>query len=149
MHTSRLVITGCIFVMAASLLLGQTPPPREFDDAKLTVSDGDKTHEVDVIVRFGSDKLQLIAAKKRESLKDLAYADCKSAEYSYSKSPRWKTAIFVSPLLFLSSGKKHWFMVKTATDYALMHLDKSNYKLILAEFETRTSLTVEAEGENK
>jgi hypothetical protein len=39
--------------------------------------------------------------------------------------------------------------VKTASDYALMHLDKGNYKLILAEFETRTGVKVEAEGENK
>jgi hypothetical protein len=40
-------------------------------------------------------------------------------------------------------------MVKTADDYALMHLDKGNYKLVLAELETRTGLTVQAEGENK
>ena len=40
-------------------------------------------------------------------------------------------------------------MVKSASDYALVHLDKGNYKLVLAEFETRTGLKVEAEGENK
>ncbi len=125
--------------------------PREFKDAKLTVADGDKSKEVDVTVRFGADKMQMVKGDgdKRVSLKDLPYAACKSAEYSYSKSPRWKSGLLVSPFLFMSSGKKHWLMVKTADDYALMHLDKSNYKLVLAEFETRTGVKVEAEGENK
>jgi hypothetical protein len=115
----------------------------------MMMASGDKTKEVDVIFRFGEQKMQLINTKVRESYKDLAYADCKSAEYSYSKSPRWKSGLLVSPFLFLSSGKKHWFMVKTANDYALLHLDKSNYKMILAEFETRTGVKVETEGEDK
>ncbi len=102
-----------------------------------------------VVLRFGMDKMQFINADKRESFKDFAYADCKAAEYSYSKSPRWKSGLLISPFLFMSSGKKHWFMVKSARDYALVHLDKGNYKLVLAEFETRTGLKVEAEGENK
>jgi len=40
-------------------------------------------------------------------------------------------------------------MVKTGTEYALLHLDKSNYKLFLAAFETRTGLKVETQGEDK
>jgi hypothetical protein len=123
--------------------------PREFRDAKLTVADGDKSKEVDVTLRFDTENVQFVNAKSREALRTFAYGDCKSAEYSYSKSPRWKTGLLVSPFLFLSQGKKHWFMVKTANDYALLHLDKDNYKLILAEFETRTGLKVAAEGENK
>ena len=67
-------------------------------------------------------------------LKDFAYANFKGAEYSYSKSPRWKSGLFISPFLFLCSGKKHWLLMKTADDYATLRLDKSNYKLILAEW---------------
>jgi hypothetical protein len=138
-------------VLVAALHAPATVEPREFKDAKLTVPNGDKTKEVDVTVRFSDQKMQFVKGDgdKRESLKDLQYAECKSAEYSYSKSPRWKSGLLVSPFLFMSSGKKHWFMVKTGTDYALLHLDKGNYKLILAEFETRTGVKVEAEGENK
>ena len=66
----------------------------------------------------------------------------RSAEYSYAKSPRWKTAIFVSPLFLFTSGKKHWFLVQGEGDYALLHLDKSNYRLILAAFEARSGLKV-------
>jgi hypothetical protein len=144
-----------VILAAVSILLSLAGPttaePREFKDAKLTVADGDKSEEVDVTVRFSADKMQIVKGDgdKRVSLKDLPYAACKSAEYSYSKSPRWKSALLISPFLFMSSGKKHWLMVKTADDYALMHLDKGNYKLVLAELETRTGLTVQAEGESK
>jgi hypothetical protein len=142
------MMTGLMIPIAMLALL--SAPPTEFHDAKLTIQKGEKSDEVDVSLRFAEDRLQLVTTKKGgESLKDLPYSECKSAEYSYSKSPRWKSALIVSPLLFLSSGKKHWFMVKTANDYALLHLDKGNYKLVLAEFETRTGLKVEAEGESK
>ena len=70
-------------------------------------------------------------------------------EYSYSKSPRWKSGLFISPFLFLSSGKKHWLLVKTTDDYVMLRLDKNNYKLIIAEWETKTGLRVEAQGDNK
>ena len=65
-----------------------------------------------------------------------------------SKSPRWKSGLFISPFLFLSSGKKHWLLVKTDNDYAMLRLDKGNYKLILADLEMRTGLRVgSARGE--
>jgi hypothetical protein len=148
----RWLVLMTLVVVLGGVSAAQAPPqlpPQEFKDAKLTISSGDKTKEVDVVLRFGMDKMQFINADKRESFKDFAYADCKAAEYSYSKSPRWKSGLLISPFLFMSSGKKHWFMVKSARDYALVHLDKGNYKLVLAEFETRTGLKVEAEGENK
>lgn len=125
------------------------PSAHDFRDARLTVTAGEKFTEVDATLRFTDDRLEFVNPKTQQAHRTFSYAECKSAEYSYSKSPRWKTAIFVSPFLFLSQGKKHWFLVKTASDYALVRLDKGNYKLILAEFETRTGLKVEAEGENK
>ena len=39
--------------------------------------------------------------------------------------------------------------VKTADDYAMLRLDKNNYKLIVAEWEIETGLRVDAQGEDK
>jgi hypothetical protein len=102
-------------VAALALALTQQPQPappaaqaRDFKDATLTIADGDKSKEVDVTVHFGAEKMQLVKGEgdKRQSLKDLPYTACKSAEYSYSKSPRWKSGLLISPFLFMSSGKK-------------------------------------------
>ena len=148
----RLIIGVLLLVSAASQVPPPPPPrfaPSEFRDVRMMMANGDKTKEVDVIFRFGEQKMQLINTKVRQSYKDLAYADCKSAEYSYSKSPRWKSGLLVSPFLFLSSGKKHWFMVQGNDDYALVQLDKSNYKLILAAVEAKSGKKVDTVADSK
>jgi hypothetical protein len=40
-------------------------------------------------------------------------------------------------------------MVQMQTDYALIQLDKTNYKLIVAAFETRTGKKVETVADSK
>jgi hypothetical protein len=124
-------------------------PLRQFPDAQLTVPDGEKTTQLDVTIGYAADTFQLLDKNNRKPLKEFPYKSFTGAEYSYSKSPRRKSGVFISPFLFLSSGKKHWLLVKTAGDYAMLRLDKNNYKLIIAEWEMRTGLKVEAEGENK
>jgi hypothetical protein len=99
----------------------------------------------------------LIQSRKGGSeLKNFAYADIKSAEYSYSKHPRWRAGaaaaiaigIFALPLFFMK-GKKHWLTVRTEKDFAVLRLDKDNYKIILPTFEARTGRKVETVGEDK
>jgi hypothetical protein len=67
----------------------------------------------------------------------------KSVQYSYSKSPRWKTAFFVSPLFLLSPGKKHWLMVQAHDGFAVVKLEKGNYRQITANVETALGVTAE------
>jgi len=123
--------------------------PLQFQNAQLTIPQGDKTKQVDVTVSYVSDMFQLLDKNTRKPVKEFSYQSFTGGEYSFSKAPRWKSGLFISPFLFLSSGKKHWLLVKTADDYAMLRLDKVNYKLIIAEWETRTGLTVEAQGEDK
>lgn len=134
-------------VRSTSAVMAQ--PPRQFADAQLTVPEGQKTKQVNVSISYAADTFQLVEKDTQKPVKQYLYKSFTAGEYSYSKSPRWKSGVFISPFLFLSSGKKHWFLVKTADDYAMMQLDKSNYKLIIAEWEIRTGLKAEAEGENK
>ena len=120
-----------------------------FQKSKLNVTVEDKTRELDVIVRYQPDALVIVDRKSGGATKTFPYSAVKGAEYSYAKSPRWKTAIFVSPLFLFTSGKKHWFLVQGEGDYALLHLDKSNYRLILAAFEARSGLKVETVADTK
>jgi hypothetical protein len=72
-----------------------------------------------------------------------------SAEYSYAKSPRWKTAILVSPFFLFTSGKSTGFSCRARATTRCFHLDKSNYRVILAAFEARTRLEVETVADTK
>jgi hypothetical protein len=122
---------------------------RQFGNAQLSVPDGQKSKQVDVTVSYGTDTFQLVDKDGGRPIKGFPYTSFVGGEYSYSKSPRWKSGLFISPFLFLSSGKKHWLLLKTTHDYAMLRLDKNNYKLVIAEWEIRTGLKVEAQGENK
>ena len=131
----------------------RTPPPSRaietFQKSMLNTTVEDKTRESAVIVRYEPSALVIADKNSGLATKTFPYADLKGVEYSYAKSPRWKTAIFVSPLFLFTSGKKHWFLVQGEGDYALLHLDKTNYRLILAAFEARTGLKVETVTDTK
>ncbi len=121
-----------------------------FGKSKLVVQQGDKSKMVDVLVVFEEDRLLFTDKKKNEVLKTFEYKDIKSAEYSHSKHPRWKTGtaliipltIFALPFFFLK-GKKHWLTIQTQGDYAVLKLDKKNYKFINAAFEGHSGIEVE------
>ena len=75
--------------------------------------------------------------------KEFNYKDVKSADYSFSKKPMWKTGavtaifigVFALPIFFMKS-KSHWLTVRTEKDYAILKLEGDNYRQILAELET-------------
>ena len=71
----RWLVLMTLVVVLGGAAAAQAPPqlpPQEFKDAKLTISSGDKTKEVDVVLRFGMDRMQFVNADKRESFKDFA-----------------------------------------------------------------------------
>ncbi len=128
----------------------QTPKSSEtFTKATLHLLVDGKMKEVDANVKFDKNAFVVIEKKDGTPIKTFSYSDIRSGEYSFGKSPRWMTALLVSPLFLFTGGEKHWFMVESDSDYALMQLDKSNYKLILTSFETRTGKRVETVEESK
>jgi hypothetical protein len=117
-----------------------------FKDAKLNVQKGDKSDQVDVVLRY--EPAALVIAHKKDAVKTITYKDVKTAEYSYAKSPRWKTGLLVSPLFFFTSGKKHWLMIQAGeSDFAVLQLDKGNYRMIVAELEAKIGRKVDVVGE--
>jgi hypothetical protein len=141
------MITTTILLLTCGAFAQSTP--QTFPGAKLNLQVGEKKKEVDAIVKVDQNAFVVADKKTDIAVKTFSYANIKNAEYSYSKSPRWKTAIFVSPLFLFTSGKKHWFMVQSGDDYAVMQLDKTNYKLILAAFETKSGKKVETVEDKK
>ena len=63
---------------------------------------------------------------------EIPFADVTSVVYERAKSPRVKTAIFLSPLALFSSGKKHWLTIEYEGGYAYMRLDKKNQRQLRA-----------------
>lgn len=94
-------------VVVMTMTLSGSAAAQSFQNAQLSVQEGDKTKQIDVNVRYDADFLAIVDKKNGQVLKTFPYVGMKGAEYSYSKSPRWKTAIFVSPLFLFTSGKKH------------------------------------------
>lgn len=146
----QLIVVSVASVVLLSAQPHQAQTPAEaFQKSRISVTVGDKTKESDVIVRYDPSSLAIMGKNSGQTIKTFPYGEIRGGEYSYAKSPRWKTALFVSPLFLFTSGKKHWFLVQGSGDYALLHLDKSNYRLILAAFESRTGLKVETVTDTK
>ena len=133
-----------------------------FDKVEILVPDGDKIRERGVRLRFLENELQIETTADKKIFKTFKYAEIEDAEYSYSKNPRWKTglglgaaSIVFPPLLLIaiplgfSKHRRHWLTIRTGEDYAVLKLSKSNRKLILPAFETKTGVDVKGKGENK
>jgi hypothetical protein len=126
----------------------------EFQKIKILTQDGEKTKEADAILVLAHDKLVVRAKKGGLEMKSLAYRDVRSAEYTYSKHPRWKeglgaaiaVGIFAAPIFFLQ-GKKHWLTIQTDDDYAVLRLDKNNYEMVCLSFTAASGIEVELVGE--
>jgi len=127
------------------------------------VSDGKESKETDAILTIKKDTFSVMPdkAKFKASGKEFAFSDLKTVDYSYSKKPMLSgggaiaTAIFVGfifalPFLFIKK-KNHWLSVQTEKEFAVIKLDGSNYKQIVAEFETHGVKvnTVKEEDEKK
>ncbi len=105
-------------------------------------------------------QIETIADKK--IFKTFKYADIKDAEYSYTKNPRWKTGVGLGaasllfpPLIFIaipiafSKHRRHWLTLRTGDDYAVLKLSKSNRKLIMPVFETKSGVNISGIGDDK
>ena len=148
----------------------------EFSDLTLLVMKGQKIQAVPVRLRLMEGAL-LMETRKSPSdvLKQFPYGEIKSAEYSYSQHPRWKEglgasavgvslvgislgaaalgplAVFVAIPIFIKTtrmkGKKHWLTIKTEQDFAVLQLDKKNYRVLLPALETRAKIKIETGAE--
>lgn len=150
-------------ILIVGLLTGVAPiaAAQSFDKVELIVLENGKQAEKSATIDFGDDSVLIRPNRYRES-KAFKYNEIKAIEYSYSKSPRWKTglglgaaSIVFPPLLLIAipigftKHRRHWLMIRTENDFALLKLSKRNRKLIIATIETRTGIRADGVGDNK
>lgn len=152
--------------------------PEVFEKVELLVMNGQRVKKLPVRLTLEEKSLVVESKDSADKLKSFGYEAVKSVEYSFSRHPRWKAGLGVGSvgvalgggllaagsytglfiLLFSPSAgwalgktksRRHWLAVKTKDDYAVLRLDKNDYKYLLAAIETRTSLKVEGIGEKK
>ena len=161
-------LAGLLFCLTLALtpfagVAAQTGPrPDVFERIEMLSPEGEKIREIDVRIRFNADSLEIESKADRKILKTLYYSEIRSAEYSYTKNPRWKTGLGLSaafvifpPILLVSiplgfsKHRRHWLTLRTEKDYAVLKLSKSIRKIFIPAFETHTDVRIIALGDNK
>jgi hypothetical protein len=150
----RRLLTVVIALSFGTIAHAQAPKLPEFHNIYWTHQDGESTRNTQVILVYGETELDIwperSPKKQTDPLLVLPYQSIQSAEYTFAKSPNVAAGLFISPLFFLTSSKSHWLTVKQASgEYVVLRMDGGFYRLVLAELEKRTGVTVQSIGENK
>lgn len=133
-----------------------------FENIELMEPNGDNLRETSVRVVFDETSMRVISRSGGAVVKEWSYDDIKSAEYSYTKNPRWKTGlglgaagILFPPLLLIAipigftKHRRHWVTIRTDKDFAVLKVGKGVRKVFMPMFETRTSVVIKGVGDNK
>jgi hypothetical protein len=157
-----LVILVFFSFVTPTLGLGDTAPATFFENIELMEPNGDNLRETAVRVEFGDKSMRVVARSGGAVFKEWNYEDIKSAEYSYTKNPRWKTGmglgaagLLFPPLLLIAipvgftKHRRHWVTIRTDKDFAVLKVGKGVRKVFMPTFETRTSVVIKALGDDK
>ena len=128
--------------------LGQGAPNRYEVEWLTNPNAGRKdTREVNAVLMFEKDGIKIQSRRSREIFKEFRYTDIRSAEHSYSRNALFRTSNRTAMALGVLSGmsiflmsrekEKHWLMVTTDEDYAVLKIENDNYRLIRMEFIVR------------
>ena len=136
--------------------------PAAFEGIELYRPDGKSVQQTNVRIQFNADSMEILNRSNGSVIKKWSYADIKTAEYSYTKNPRWKTGLglgaagvlfpplwFVAIPLAFTKHRLHWVTVQTGDDFAVLRLNKNIRKIFMPAFETRTSVKIDARGDDK
>ena len=142
--------------------LGRNNTVTFFENIELMEANGDNLRETSVRVIFDENAMRVISRSNGAVLKEWSYDTIKSAEYSYTKNPRWKTGLGLGaagvlfPPLWLiaipigfTKHRRHWVTIRTGDDYAVLKVGKGVRKVFMPAFETRTAVQIKALGDDK
>lgn len=159
MKIYRLFLSLLLICALLTVAYGQMKRTESFEQIEILYPHNKK---VSVKVIFIEDSIQIINKKGGPVLKIFKYNDLKSAEYSFTQSPRWREGLgltaagFLFPPLWLvalpmgfSKTKHHWLTVQSADDYAVLKVNKRVKKLFIPSFEIHTGVKIEAMGDSK
>ena len=139
----RTIVLTLVLQFIAVSALGQSAPNRYEVEILANPNAGRKdTREVNSVLIFEKDGIKIQSRRSREIFKEFRYSDIRSAEHAYRR-PTFqmsKTATALSllsgmPLFLLAREKdKHWLIVATDDDYAVLKIENDNYRMIRMEF---------------
>ena len=139
---TTLVLTLIIQLITASAF-GQTTAKQYEVEILTNPNAGRKdTREVNAVLVFERDVVRVQSRRSREIFKEFRYLDIRSAEHLF-RTPSFrmsKGAIALSlmsgmPLFLLNRQKdRHWLVIATDDDYAVLKIENDNYRLIRMEF---------------
>ena len=103
------------------------------------------TREVNAVLSFEPDSVRIESRRSKGVFKEFKYSDIKTVEHAYKDESPFRVSkggvialsIFTgSPLLLLLAREKekHFLLVATEEDYAVMKIENDNYRLIRMEF---------------
>ena len=105
---------------------------------------GKDTREVNAILIFEKDGIEIQSRRKSEIFKTFSYSDIDRVEHSFSKKPKFSIsdgmAVAMSvltglPIFLLNRTKeKHWLTIVADDDFAVLKIENDNYRLIKLEF---------------
>jgi hypothetical protein len=139
----KILATACAVVLGFNLsgsILAQSSVADRFKDVKYVKTAEKKADEIEGGgIRFLSKGSELVKVEKPQVT---------SLLYERTSRPRYVSGLLLAwPLLF-TKGKKHFLTIQYKNnagqgEFALLHLDKSNYQAILAAVEAATGVKVE------
>ena len=141
----RTIVLTLIFQLVVTSAFGQIAQRLYEVEILANPNAGRKdTREVNAVLIFEKDGVKIRSRRSSKIFKEFRYSDIRSAEHSYSRNPVFqtsnKTAIALSVLSGMSifmlarQKEKHWLMVATDDDYAVLKIENDNYRLIRMEF---------------
>ena len=142
---------GCVVMFAATSIAAT-----KFDHAEYLApkTEGKKDdHPVKGSLAFDKDKKSVdFLDEKGASVISIPDDKIKSILYERTSKPRYAEAILLSPLFLFAHSKKHFLTIQY-TDaegqgkFAMIHLDKSNARDVVAAVEAETGKKVERADE--
>ena len=143
--------------LCLSLLLASTALAQNFDHAQYfpkATPGAKKSDPVKGVLRIDSDNKQIqFLDKTGTATVNIKMQDVKSILYERSAKPRYAEGLLIAwPLLFTKS-KSHYVTIqyndeRQTSQYAIIRLDKSNFRDALASLEAQTGKTLQRSEES-
>lgn len=155
MKITSLVLCFCLLTLSVPAALAQKTAKLRSFKVNAIVNDGKKVKEKSTKLVFAENSV--VAKNGKTVFKEFNYADIVEAEYSNSIKPlmtgtkKVLALVFLGPYsmpFFLIQIKQYWISLRTADDYLVLRLERSNYKKVFSELE-KHNITVKSADDDK
>jgi serine/threonine-protein kinase len=127
--------------------------PSAFGKVKLFTANAERSANRDVVLHLSTDSLTLLPHDGGPPILTFPYRQIRQATYAHARDPRWEPSLGSPAVKFSDAGlfsrARHWLVVQTKENGAILQLDPEHWSKIVATFERRTGLTVTRSTDGK